>query len=421
VEFEVIQPLCYGDTGFITINTLVGLAPITVHWVHADQGLTGTESINSNPGSAELSLTVSGTYFLEVKSINGLSVFDTIAISDIPPLVVSLTVPADQFGYSVPCYGDPSATAISNLDEIGTPPYNYKWSNGSDADTLSMLGAGIYSLTVTDANGCTTSASTAVTEPDLMEYMVDSMNISCNAAQDGSISLSGVTGGVSPWLTSLNGQSFSEVFSYGSLAPGEYQLFIMDQNGCMAEENILIEEPEAWSISLGMDTSVVLGNSVDLEINFLGMPTGMVQTQWSDGLCANCFSRNIIPATTTTFSVTAIDENGCTDKDDIHVRVTIDRSLYIPNVFSPNGDQINDLFTLHAGAGLEEIEIINIFDRWGNLVFQSTHFHPDDLSGAWDGTMNGKYLNPGVYVYTLTAVFLDGIKEQRYGDVSLIR
>ncbi len=417
----VQQPLCFGDMGYINITTTIGLAPYTISWKHEDMILNGSLTINSTPGSSVVEQTQPGTYYFEISSANGLTQFDTVSITSIPPLVVSITVPVDGNGFGVACFGDSTGMAISTFEEIGTPPYNYLWSEQSTSPQLDMLGAGVYALTVTDDHGCTTSAEVIIIEPAQMSFVLDTTNITCFGFQNGSATMANIGGGVSPWLTSLNGNTFSGALTYSSLGAGNHHLSVMDQNGCILEENFLIEEPEAWSINLGMDTSVVFGNSIDLEINIIGTPTGMVQASWSDGQCSNCLSRNVSPGSTTTYGVTATDQNGCTDVDMITIKIVIDRNLYIPNVFSPNGDQINDLFTLHAGAGLEEIETMSIFDRWGNLVFQTAHFHPEDISKAWDGTMRGEALNPGVYIYTLTAVYKDGKKEMKNGDVTLLR
>jgi gliding motility-associated-like protein len=146
-----------------------------------------------------------------------------------------------------------------------------------------------------------------------------------------------------------------------------------------------------------------------------------LQTNWSDGQCDDCLNRNITPELTTIYGITAVDENGCTHSDEIRIDVFIDRALYVPNVFSPNGDQVNDYFTLSAGSGLREIEEMAIYDRWGNLVFQASHFQPDDTAFAWDGTQRGQMLNPGVYVYRLKAIYQDDLIIAMSGDITLIR
>lgn len=98
----------------------------------------------------------------------------------------------------------------------------------------------------------------------------------------------------------------------------------------------------------------------------------------------------------------------------------IHNKIYIPNVFSPNGDGINDVFTVSYGADLDVIGMEgSIFDRWGNLVFGS-----QDIPFRWDGLFNGEHMMPGVYIYTLIISYLDnGQVRVKYfpGDITLIR
>lgn len=420
-SLSIVQPLCFGDSGIVQIHAEIGLAPFDLQWNHEDMVLNGNSIINTSPGFVDLYLTQPGVYFLELHSANGLTWFDTLMIDDIPPLSVLIDIPTDAFGFGVRCNGDTTGAASAVITEPGSPPYLFEWSDGTGDDQITMLGAGVYTLTVTDNHGCVATATSSLTAPEPMQYAVEVNDISCFGESNGSVTLTNTLGGVMPWQTSLNGSPFSNNLSYQLLPGGEYNFIITDQNGCSFSETFTIEEPEAWSITLGSDTSIVFGNSLNLQLLISGQPTGQLQTEWSDGQCSNCLSRIVSPGANTRYQVTATDENGCTKTADILIDVAIDRNLFIPNVFSPNGDQINDLFLLHAGAGLEEIEVMSIFDRWGNLVFQTSHFHPEDITHAWDGTMNGEPLNPGVYVYSLTARFQDGLKEMRFGDVTLMR
>lgn len=94
--------------------------------------------------------------------------------------------------------------------------------------------------------------------------------------------------------------------------------------------------------------------------------------------------------------------------------------FFIPNVFSPNGDDINEVFTVQFNDGAEVISVTgDIFDRWGNLVFSS-----QEQPFSWDGAFNGKLMNPGVYVYRFTLVYSNGLSvvtKQLTGDITLMR
>jgi len=260
-----------------------------------------------------------------------------------------------------------------------------------------------------------------LTEPEAMQYLLTTEDIKCFSQKNGTASISGLQGGVLPWSTSLDNSSFQNTLVYTGLSAGAHELVISDQNGCTMDEQFIIDEPSDWFVTLGPDTLIPFGANFVISVQVVGQPYGSIQFQWSDGQCVDCEMRTITPTSAYAYAVTATDENGCSHTDDIHVDVFIDRNLFVPNVFSPNGDQVNDVFKITSGTGLSEIEELTIYDRWGIVVFQENYFHPDDPDFQWDGTMKGKALNPAVYVYKLRVAYEDLRKEVRFGDVTLIR
>ena len=109
-------------------------------------------------------------------------------------------------------------------------------------------------------------------------------------------------------------------------------------------------------------------------------------------------------------------------EDEIAIYVDRNVPVYIPNAFSPNGDNINDKFTVFGDAEIiEEVQKFRIFDRWGELVYEDENFPPNDLDFGWDGSFNGKIMNPAVFVYFAEVRFLDGSVKQLKGDVTLTK
>ena len=354
-------------------------------------------------------------------SANGITLLDSIAIPYPNQLIIDATTTADYNGYEIPCYGDPLGEAVVIIYQNGTPPLSSNWSNGNTGLTLTNLSAGTYSVAVTDSHGCEKRDSVTLTEPPPLSFDLTGVDISCFGEQDGFIQLSNINGGVAPVMISLNGSSFNNVAEYPNLAAGNYLVNILDQNGCAFKDSITLTEPEPWSISLGNDTTIAYGSEIKIVPSISGTPQGVLSTNWSDGECQNCLSRIIAPLSPLELTLIAQDENGCTSEDDILILVHIDRDLFIPNVFSPNDDNVNDEFLISAGPALEEIALMTIYDRWGNVVFEAEHFSANDPTRAWDGKMDGELLNPGVFVYQLQAVFIDGKVEDKYGSITLVR
>jgi gliding motility-associated-like protein len=105
----------------------------------------------------------------------------------------------------------------------------------------------------------------------------------------------------------------------------------------------------------------------------------------------------------------------------VHLRLrTIFQKVFIPNAFSPNGDGINDFFSIFANEDTKIIQQLNIYDRWGELIFIKKDFAPNQESLGWDGTFREKKEMPGVYTYWAEVEFLDGKKKFFKGDVTLI-
>jgi len=113
---------------------------------------------------------------------------------------------------------------------------------------------------------------------------------------------------------------------------------------------------------------------------------------------------------------------GCEASDSLRITVADARSVFIPNVFSPNSDGQNDYFTVFGSAlSIEAVERLAVYDRWGELVFEQNNLLPNNPSVGWDGTFRGKTLVPGVYVYVAQIRFLDGQMVEYAGDITLIR
>jgi gliding motility-associated-like protein len=137
-------------------------------------------------------------------------------------------------------------------------------------------------------------------------------------------------------------------------------------------------------------------------------------------LAQDCSVIEASPSETTDYILTVTDINGCTGSDLVTVRVKNTRNVFFPNIFSPNQDGFNDYFQAVIGPGVEKIEQLTIYDRWGNTVFTQSDFVPDPAgTDGWDGTFSGRRLDPGVFVYTAMARFIDGKVIEYSGSVTL--
>ncbi len=169
------------------------------------------------------------------------------------------------------------------------------------------------------------------------------------------------------------------------------------------------------------DTLLYLGQTVDINIsntcvtNFSWTPTDGVDDPTSE-------NPTLSPTETTTYQVEMIDENGCRATDSIRITVidpsTLDcEQVFVPKAFTPNGTGpiVNETLGISNPYALDDLISFEIFDRWGGRVFQT-----DDPFVLWDGTMGGKKLNPGVFLYKIKFK-CDGSEKVKFGSVTLIR
>ena len=111
---------------------------------------------------------------------------------------------------------------------------------------------------------------------------------------------------------------------------------------------------------------------------------------------------------------------GCIVTATVHIQVNNDVRIYFPNVFSPNGDDINDKFTVSGRRDLIMVRSLVIYDRWGGALWEGKDFIADGTNG-WDGYSRGEAAPSGVYVWKCEIELIDGHREIFSGDVTLLR
>ena len=154
-------------------------------------------------------------------------------------------------------------------------------------------------------------------------------------------------------------------------------------------------------------------------VSLTASPTNGVTYSWTPATtlnCADCGTVVASPTATTTYTVVITDQNGCTALATAFVGVENNNTVVIPNAFSPNGDNQNDVFHI-SGYNVTGSEL-QVYNRWGQKVYSEVF---TNLSNGWDGTFKGTDQEIGVYVYYLNVTFNDGVKESYKGNVTLIR
>ncbi|MEM8906225.1 MAG: gliding motility-associated C-terminal domain-containing protein [Bacteroidota bacterium] len=312
------------------------------------------------------------------------------------------------------------------------PLYRYEWTgpgiiDGGTTLTPKINEAGTYVLTVTNQqNACTAIDEVVVIEEANFPNggIFDVQAPSCFGENDGQIQIDSIVGGTGPYLFSFNSGAFIDRNAVNRLVAGSYSLTIQDALGCEWDTLLVLNEPEALSLNVGNDWQIELGDSIELLAEGNWTFEALDTLIWSPAnylSCANCTTPVARPLQSLNYRATIVDQNGCTVTDELRIEVQKKRYVYFPNAFSPDGDGHNDQFTIYTGKDVEQVLSLQIYDRWGALVFSREDFLPDDPALEWDGTFAGKALNPAVFVYHAKVLFVDGQMETYSGDVTLLK
>ncbi len=396
---------CFGDaTGTITVNTQGGTPAVT----YSIAPNIGTQS----PVGFFSGLTA-GTYTVIGTDANNCATSTVVTVTQGPQIVflsVTMTEPI--------CNGDANGS-ISFTVIGGTGQLRYKINGGTlQTDTVfNNLLAGNYLLTVVDALACTKDTMIIVTEPDPVGAIINLQDANCTDSEDGKAIIIGTggRGGYKYYLTP--GLHINKSGIFVGLEPGSYLLRVVDTAGCEYRTNITINPP-----------ANPLANTVtkqDLACNGVGNE-GTATANVAGGTAPYTYLWSTEPPQTTSkastlyfgyYNVTVTDANGCVVKDTVYIEEGPCCDVaFIPNAFSPNGDQVNDEFRVLTTAGVELIQL-EIYNRWGKRVWSTI-----DYRRGWDGLIEGKDAAVDTYYYIFRyKCTRDNSTYTKKGDIILIR
>lgn len=228
--------LCFGQTGAVSLTVTGGTAGYTYSWI-GPGGFTAT--------TQNISGLLAGTYDVTVTDANNCTATASATVTG-PAEALSFVTTGDN--NDVDCFGGTDG-GITFFAMGGTFPYTYQWSNGATVSSPSGLAAGTYTVTVTDANGCTLTYTTGINQPPLLELSVAKTDPTCppgaNAPfnADGTIAVT-VTGGTGPymydWSTVGGSGLMPSAQNQSGLTAGTYMVVVTDANGCTATQSVTL-------------------------------------------------------------------------------------------------------------------------------------------------------------------------------------
>ncbi len=387
--------LCQGST-----TTITATGGTQYHWSTG----ASTSSVNVRPPA-------SITYTVQVA--NGACFKDTTFT------IIVDTMPNVKFkGDTSICVGDSTTIYVSG-------GLTYSWTNGSTTDSVHVIHGypigGLYPYYVTVTKGaCSKDSAKIVVKvyPRPKPYFFPADTTVC---EYDSVSLS-VTGGNyyiwSPKNSGLNHYKSYADTDRNNAAPKtttKYDVKVCTW-GCCRDTNIMtlniIPGPSGKVYS---DTTVASGTPVQLEVVFDPGPFRVLSWSPTTGLsCSTCPNPIATVDYTTKYVVTLQDySTSCTVKDSVTIDI-FNCNIFVPNIFSPNGDGYNDYLYVRSLC-LKNMDFA-VFDRFGNKVFETRN-----QGTPWDGTYHGKAMDMGTYMWYLNAVLEDGTNIVKSGNVTLLR
>jgi hypothetical protein len=281
-----VNVLCNGNsTGSINLSVSGGTSPYTYVW---SNGAT-TQDISS---------LAAGTYTVTVTDSKSCTATKSVIITAPPVLSLSTTK------VNVSCNGGTNGS-IDLTVTGGTSPYTYNWTGGVTTQDRSNLASGTYTVTVTDANSCTKTISTTITQPSVLSLSKTQVNVLCNGNSTGSIDLT-VTGGTSPYTYSWTGGVTTQDRS--NLAAGTYTVTVTDANSCTKTISATITEPSVISLTKTVTDVLCAGQSNgSIDLTVTGGSPGY-KYSWSNGATTEDLSNKAAG----TYTVTVTDANNCT-------------------------------------------------------------------------------------------------------------
>jgi gliding motility-associated-like protein len=375
-----------GSSASIDITVSGGTTPYTYAW-------------SNGQAVEDISNLAAGSYTVTATDNNGCTVSSTVTITEPSPISLSVLIG------NATCVGDDGVIDLTVSG--GSAPYTYQWDNGQATEDLNNLANADYEVTVTDANGCSTTYGGPVTVAldTTISLQTAVTDLDCSGDSTGSVSL--VVNNAAPAYTYIWSTGDTSA-SLNALGAGTYEVTVTDASGCSISTSTTVNTPLVPTVSayIGqvgvVNDSIELGDEITLNAGNDQTATGVTYS-WTANpsdvgfTTANAVSTNATPESSGdySFTVIAISPDACSDTSTVTVYVNELLDPAVPTAFTPNADGTNDLFSV-VNLPVEHLIEFKVFNRWGTVVYD------DATNGVWDGSYNGVAQPTDAYIYLIS-------------------
>ncbi len=374
-----------GNGGTINLTPSGGTPPFSYSW---RDNTTNTVISTAEDAPFALGSLLSNTYTVTITDSRGCVGTRTTPTITQPAQLISSAVKTD-----ITCFG--ASNGSVNLTVTGgTSPYLYAWNNGASTEDLINRPPGLYSVTVTDANGCTTNTSATIIQPaQLTLSQGTTSHVLCNGQANGSVTLNAL-GGTGAYEYSRDGITWQPSSTISGLNATSHTLRVRDQNLCINQIIVTITQPPVLTASVGSIQGATCGQSNGSASSSASGGTGTYSFVWRNGLNQVVSSApTLINVPGGTYRVTVTDQNGCTDFEDAAIpspdgpqatinsttptrcsdsndgraTITVSQGQAPYTIFWNNGETGLNPVALRPGTG---INIVTITDATGCITSQ---------------------------------------------------
>jgi gliding motility-associated-like protein len=381
--------------------TAIGLATSTYLWNTIPSQTTATIS-SLSPGN----------YTVIVSDPSACSISETINISEPNELYLNTSV--------IPtCVNSCNGSLALNASG-GTAPYTYSWNSLSGGQFISgNVCEGLYTGLVSDFNGCETTATVNLGTFPLPLIKVDSANICI-----GSFATLNASGAYNyKWKPTIGlNTSIGSTVTANPTSTTEYVVIGISEEGCIDSSITIVKVSDVYAPIANFNFSPINPTIYDNEVSFLNLSEETTKYEWNfydQFISSEKNPTYIFPnneSGTYLICLEAKNDVNCIDEKCQTIRIEGVNSVYIPNTFSPNGDEYNNIFRPIIRDISPENYEFNIYNRWGELIFNTIN-----RSEAWDGTHQNKSCPNGTYSWTLIYTENNGNRKFLKGSVLLKR
>jgi gliding motility-associated-like protein len=387
---------CLGDTLILQVLNSIAFAQLS--WLNPQ------ENPLNPPVIPDFQLADAGDYTLTATDFNGCVVTKTTLVNGNEPPDLSFEI--EESCDSVRVYATPAT-------------YQYVWSTGAIGPVFSTAEGNIYSVTVTDAVGCAVVRQVETPQPDGPDVAIEVIHPFC-PGDFGVVEIIPADEDRPMIFSSDGGATYQLLPYFEKLLPGDYTFAVQDILGCIQRFPVSIQPPDTMGVELNLERLVVRPNTpVSLTANTIG---NIQIWQWlPEELDSGGPMTDFLAQGSLDVRIVVQDDRGCKASDGFRLEVVLGE-IYAPSAFSPNGDGINDHFTLYSDNGSGEIiESLLLFNRWGALVFEAKEIPLNVEALGWNGMVGGKAAKPEVFTYLAVIRFGNGVLRELKGDVVLVR